>query len=404
MTSIKFTGVEVEGVVGEPGPAGPPGPDGLSAYEVALENGFVGTEAEWLASLVGPEGPQGPKGEKGDPGTGGTGGSAGPNVLDYGDLSQTRSDNSEILRKAAQASHDEQMVVVLPGGNYPIEAPVFAESTNNAVREWGLVGNGTITCNVPGFDLVTFHQNGHQLRQGRFKFGMRGNRDSGHGFRLTGQGGNWSQNEFDITGENLGGDVMAVHAKIFESHATIRALDVENGIMLQNGSAGSSITSFNVTPYIGQCRGWGIRTLGPDGNEFGAPQDTQVLHGYIRNCTRGAIGFRLGGKIWGTELENNGDGSADSSQITATGECVINGVRGLNSQGKATYLMRVGGVGGNHRVFVNNCQPSGQKLAKAGHGGFGGTVVMTDCRGGFDHVSGRAVRVHMGSVLSDETL
>lgn len=47
---------------GTPGPAGPSGPagaDGASAYEVAVNNGFSGTEAEWLASL---------KGEKGDPG------------------------------------------------------------------------------------------------------------------------------------------------------------------------------------------------------------------------------------------------------------------------------------------------------------------------------------------------
>jgi len=29
------------------------GPQGLSAYQVALANGFVGTEVEWLASLVG---------------------------------------------------------------------------------------------------------------------------------------------------------------------------------------------------------------------------------------------------------------------------------------------------------------------------------------------------------------
>lgn len=34
--------------------AGPMGPDGPSAYEVALANGFIGTEAEWLATLVGP--------------------------------------------------------------------------------------------------------------------------------------------------------------------------------------------------------------------------------------------------------------------------------------------------------------------------------------------------------------
>jgi hypothetical protein len=32
------------------------GPPGLSAYEVAVENGFVGTEAEWLASLGGTAG------------------------------------------------------------------------------------------------------------------------------------------------------------------------------------------------------------------------------------------------------------------------------------------------------------------------------------------------------------
>lgn len=41
------------------GPPGPTGPDGLSAYEIALENGFVGTQQEWLNSLVGPQGVQG---------------------------------------------------------------------------------------------------------------------------------------------------------------------------------------------------------------------------------------------------------------------------------------------------------------------------------------------------------
>ena len=36
-----------------PTPAGLPGPPGLSAYQLALVNGFVGTEAQWLASLSG---------------------------------------------------------------------------------------------------------------------------------------------------------------------------------------------------------------------------------------------------------------------------------------------------------------------------------------------------------------
>lgn len=47
------------------------GDPGKSAYEVAVENGYSGTETEWLASLVGPQGqrgatgPQGMQGERG---------------------------------------------------------------------------------------------------------------------------------------------------------------------------------------------------------------------------------------------------------------------------------------------------------------------------------------------------
>lgn len=42
------------------------GPQGDSAYQVAVQNGFQGTEKEWLASLKGEKGDVGPKGEKGD--------------------------------------------------------------------------------------------------------------------------------------------------------------------------------------------------------------------------------------------------------------------------------------------------------------------------------------------------
>ena len=50
------------------------GVDGKSAYEVAVDEGFIGTEEEWLYSLIGPIGPVGPKGDKGDKGaTGATG-------------------------------------------------------------------------------------------------------------------------------------------------------------------------------------------------------------------------------------------------------------------------------------------------------------------------------------------
>lgn len=40
-----------KGDKGETGPTGPQGPKGDSAYEVAVKNGYIGTESEWLATL-----------------------------------------------------------------------------------------------------------------------------------------------------------------------------------------------------------------------------------------------------------------------------------------------------------------------------------------------------------------
>lgn len=44
---------------GAAGETGEMGPTGLNAYEIAVENGFIGSEQEWLNSLVGPTGPAG---------------------------------------------------------------------------------------------------------------------------------------------------------------------------------------------------------------------------------------------------------------------------------------------------------------------------------------------------------
>ena len=72
--------VSVPGPQGEPGPRGNTGPQGLqgipgingidgrSAYQIAVDFGFTGSEDEWLASLVGPQGDVGPRGQQGEPG------------------------------------------------------------------------------------------------------------------------------------------------------------------------------------------------------------------------------------------------------------------------------------------------------------------------------------------------
>ena len=51
--------------------------EGKSAYEVAVKNGFEGTEEEWLASLQGPPGHPGPAGKDGKDGQDGERGESG---------------------------------------------------------------------------------------------------------------------------------------------------------------------------------------------------------------------------------------------------------------------------------------------------------------------------------------
>ncbi|MBD3630503.1 hypothetical protein [Cyclobacterium sp.] len=70
----------IQGIQGETGPEGPQGPlgpqgnDGLSAYEVWLDQGNTGTEADYLLAIkgdtgdTGPQGPQGIQGETGPEG------------------------------------------------------------------------------------------------------------------------------------------------------------------------------------------------------------------------------------------------------------------------------------------------------------------------------------------------
>ena len=67
------------------------GEDGKSAYQIAVENGFVGTEAEWIESLKGEKGTDGKNGKDGTNGTDGRGitsseiNSNGELVLTYSD-------------------------------------------------------------------------------------------------------------------------------------------------------------------------------------------------------------------------------------------------------------------------------------------------------------------------------
>lgn len=94
-----------DGAQGPKGDPGDAGAEGLSAYEVAVTNGFAGTEDEWLVSLEGADGVAGPKGDtgpagadgapgpKGDTGPAGADGVAGPKG-DTGDTGPAGADGA----------------------------------------------------------------------------------------------------------------------------------------------------------------------------------------------------------------------------------------------------------------------------------------------------------------------
>lgn len=84
------TKADVAAVEKQPGTPGKDGKDGQSAYQIAVNNGFSGSETEWLKSLQGPagkdgsdgqpghDGKQGPAGQPGQPGKDGKDGARGP--------------------------------------------------------------------------------------------------------------------------------------------------------------------------------------------------------------------------------------------------------------------------------------------------------------------------------------
>ena len=100
------------GPQGQPGKDGKNGIDGKSAYELAKEQGFAGTESEWLKSLVGPEGPQGQQGLPGKDGKDGIEGPQGPQGLPGKD-GQNGKDGKDGLTPTFKFSP----VVTLPSGS-----------------------------------------------------------------------------------------------------------------------------------------------------------------------------------------------------------------------------------------------------------------------------------------------
>lgn len=127
-----------KGDKGDTGDAGAPGQDGPSAYEVAVAAGFTGTEAEWLASLVGPPGADGADGASGQDGLQGIQGVKG----DKGDQGDPGNDGAD--------GADADIATVIDT-LYPVGALYISTLTTNPAT---LLGRGTWTAFGAGRVLV----------------------------------------------------------------------------------------------------------------------------------------------------------------------------------------------------------------------------------------------------------
>ena len=122
------------------------GIDGKSAYQLAVEKGFVGTEAEWVASLkgeTGPIGPQGIQGEIGPIGPQGIQGKIGPQGPKGDSYQITETDYAAIAEMVPVPSKTSELT---NDSNFITEVKLNGESVVNE--------NGSIDLQLGSLDTT----------------------------------------------------------------------------------------------------------------------------------------------------------------------------------------------------------------------------------------------------------
>ena len=149
-----------DGLPGQPGADGQDGADGLSAYEIAVQNGFVGTEAEWLASLQGTDGQDGADGQGGVT-------QAGTNVTITGDGTPTTPYIIDAIQTISTNGSPGNLSLNDGGGTITINVNDGDDSATNELQDIstnGAPGNisisdgSTINLNIDDADFDPFNE------------------------------------------------------------------------------------------------------------------------------------------------------------------------------------------------------------------------------------------------------
>ena len=125
-----------KGDKGDKGDKGSHGADGKSAYEVALQNGFTGTEADWLTSLKGQKGDAGEPGAtgaKGDPGEKGERGEKG----EKGDAGTPGKDGADGYSPTATVTETDAGAVISITDKNGTTTATIKNGTSGETASWG---------------------------------------------------------------------------------------------------------------------------------------------------------------------------------------------------------------------------------------------------------------------------
>jgi hypothetical protein len=111
--------------------------DGKSAYQIAVDNGFTGTETQWLASLKGDKGDTGSKGDKGDTGSKGDTGEDGA----FAPLTHNYTVFNIVSTYVTDSNYDSSVMIT------PAIATLFINDNNVIIYE-GYSGVSSVTFNI----------------------------------------------------------------------------------------------------------------------------------------------------------------------------------------------------------------------------------------------------------------
>lgn len=176
-----------------------------------------------------------------------------------------------------------------------------------------------------------------------------------------------------------------------------------DGFTLANHSGGVISTVHFINCYFNQNGRFGLSTLNWDG-QYGGPQDVRIYGGYCRNNAGYGFYYNNGdGAYWIHQVgfENNctaqQPGDPTGAHVCSLTNMNMRDCVGFNMAGGATYLLRGWWM---ESVVLSGCtqwcdgamaQTGASRLVQI-NGNSNAVVVMENCGGGFDGVSGTGVR------------